>query len=191
MMTPQQRRLRAQIAANARWSHPMARADQADAARAAIFARLEREVDPDDTLPASERAPLVQAAARRLSATLNSARSQKRTAARAAGNLPSGSYREMGITPCRRYAAWRSRIPAQSCCPHDSGRISFAVDYRYRNSMCSALPQAFVFLIPPDPGNQTVSAGLPATIGLVTRTPSPWTVSAHAIAQIREPPGTR
>ena len=31
-MTPEQRRQRAQIAANTRWSQPMARADQADAA---------------------------------------------------------------------------------------------------------------------------------------------------------------
>jgi hypothetical protein len=66
----------------------MARADQADAARSAIFARLERQVDPDGILPASERAPLVQAAARRLSATLNSARSRKRTTLKAARNLP-------------------------------------------------------------------------------------------------------
>jgi transcriptional regulator with XRE-family HTH domain len=63
--------------ANARWSHPMARADQADAARAAIFARLERRVDPEGILSATERAPLIRAAARRLSATLNSARSRK------------------------------------------------------------------------------------------------------------------
>jgi hypothetical protein len=78
-MTPEQRRLRAKIAANARWSHPMARADQADAARTAIFARLERQVDPDSNLSADERAVLIRAAARRLSATLNAARSQKRT----------------------------------------------------------------------------------------------------------------
>jgi hypothetical protein len=50
-MTPEQRRLRAQIAANARWSRYMAREDQADAARSAIFARLEREVDPEGRLP--------------------------------------------------------------------------------------------------------------------------------------------
>ena len=33
----------------------MARADQADAARAAIFARLERQVDPHGTLPPADR----------------------------------------------------------------------------------------------------------------------------------------
>jgi hypothetical protein len=78
-MTPEQRRLRAQIAANARWSKFMAREDQADAARAAIFARLERQVDPDGTLPPGERASLVKAAARELSARLNAAKARKRS----------------------------------------------------------------------------------------------------------------
>lgn len=76
-MTPEQRRLRAKIAANARWSRPMARADQAAAARTAIIARLERQVDPEGTLTAADRALLVRAAARRLSASLNAARSRK------------------------------------------------------------------------------------------------------------------
>jgi hypothetical protein len=79
-MTPEQRRLRAKIAANARWSRPMARADQADAARSAILARLEHEVDPGGTLSPDERAVLVRAAARRLSAELNAARERKRQA---------------------------------------------------------------------------------------------------------------
>ena len=43
-MTPEQRRLRARIAANARWSRAMARPDQANAARSAMIARLERQV---------------------------------------------------------------------------------------------------------------------------------------------------
>ena len=77
-MTPEQRRLRAQIAANARWSRYMAREDQADAASAAIFARLERQVAPDGTLPPEERAKLVKAAARELSARLNAAKARKR-----------------------------------------------------------------------------------------------------------------
>jgi hypothetical protein len=77
-MTPEQRRLRAQIAANARWSRYMAREDQADAARSAIIARLEREVDPEGQLPPDERAKLVTAAARELSARLNTAKARKR-----------------------------------------------------------------------------------------------------------------
>jgi hypothetical protein len=79
-VTPEQRRLRAKIAANARWSRPMARADQADAARSALFARLEREVDPEGKLPPDERALLVRAAARQLSARLNLVKARKRTA---------------------------------------------------------------------------------------------------------------
>jgi hypothetical protein len=80
-MTPEQRRLRAKIAANARWAKPMARADQADAARSAIFARLERQVDPHGELPPDRRARLVAAAARQLSAQLNAARLRKRALA--------------------------------------------------------------------------------------------------------------
>ena len=77
-MTPEQRRLRAQIAANARWSKFMAREDQADAARTAIFARLERQVDPEGRLQPDVRAKLVKAAARELSARLNAAKAGKR-----------------------------------------------------------------------------------------------------------------
>jgi hypothetical protein len=76
-MTPEQRRLRAQIAANARWSRYMAREDQASASRAAIIARLEREVDPEGQLNPAERAVLVKAAARELSARLNAAKSRR------------------------------------------------------------------------------------------------------------------
>lgn len=80
-MSPEQRRLRARIAANARWSRPLARADQADAARAAMILRLERQVDPAGRLSPEERAILVGAAARRLSAQLNAARARKRASA--------------------------------------------------------------------------------------------------------------
>ena len=75
---PEQRRLRARIAANARWSRPMARADQATAARAAIFGRLERQVDPGGLLTPKERASLLRSAGRRLGAELNAARARKR-----------------------------------------------------------------------------------------------------------------
>ncbi len=77
-MTPEQRRLRAQIAANARWSKYMAREDQTYVARQAIYDRLACEVDPDGKLPPKERAILVQNAAKRLSARLNAAKARKR-----------------------------------------------------------------------------------------------------------------
>jgi hypothetical protein len=53
-MTPEQRRLRAQNAANARWSKHMAREDQAYVARPAIYDGLAREVDPDGKIPPGE-----------------------------------------------------------------------------------------------------------------------------------------
>ena len=77
-MTPEQRRLRAQLAANARWSRPMSREDQADAARAAIHERLALQVDPLGELPPDERDRRVRSAARALSAKLNLAKADKR-----------------------------------------------------------------------------------------------------------------
>lgn len=60
-MTPeQQRRLRVKIAANARWSRHMAREDQAVIARAAMLARLERQIDPEGKIPPKDRKVLVQ-----------------------------------------------------------------------------------------------------------------------------------
>jgi len=58
----------------------MARDDQAAAARTAILARLERQVDPDGSLIPEKRALLVRAAARQLGAQLNAARARKRAA---------------------------------------------------------------------------------------------------------------
>jgi hypothetical protein len=81
-MAPEQRHLRARIAANIRWSKPMTRADQADAARTAIYVRLERQVDPQGRLPPDERDQLVRAAARALSARLAAAKARKRKRAR-------------------------------------------------------------------------------------------------------------
>jgi hypothetical protein len=80
-VTPEQRRLRARIAANARWSRAMARPDQANAARSAMIARLERQVDPAGALAPDEKAVLVRAAARRLGAELNAAKARKRASA--------------------------------------------------------------------------------------------------------------
>ena len=77
-MTPEQRRLRAQIAANTRWSRPMTRKDQAEAARSAFYARLGRRVAPQGRLPPDERERRVRAAARAVSARLNSAKAKIR-----------------------------------------------------------------------------------------------------------------
>ena len=56
----------------------MSREDQADAARAAIHQRLEREVDPLGQLLPDERDRRVRSAARALSAELNLAKARKR-----------------------------------------------------------------------------------------------------------------
>jgi hypothetical protein len=56
----------------------MAREDQADAARAAMHERLEREVDPLEEMPPDERDRRVRSAARALSAKLNLAKASKR-----------------------------------------------------------------------------------------------------------------
>jgi hypothetical protein len=77
-MTSEQRRLRAKIAANTRWSRPMAREDAADVARSAFYARLERQVDPQGRLTPAELDRRVQAAARAFSARLNAAKAKKR-----------------------------------------------------------------------------------------------------------------
>jgi len=77
-VTPEQCRLRARIAANARWLRPMARADEADAARTAIAMRIEREADPEGQLPPDQRAALARAAGRRRSAQLSAAKARKR-----------------------------------------------------------------------------------------------------------------
>lgn len=53
-LTPEQRRLSAQIAANARWSREDGHANAARA-RAGLRAKFEREVDPDGTLDEAER----------------------------------------------------------------------------------------------------------------------------------------
>lgn len=80
-MTPEQRRLRAKIAANARWSRPFAREDQSAAISAAIERRFRAQVDPDGVLSDTEAAPLVAAAKRAHSARLNMAKANKDSAA--------------------------------------------------------------------------------------------------------------
>lgn len=53
-MTPEQRSLRARLAAQARWAKEDPAATTARA-RAGFDARFEREVDPDNLLPIAER----------------------------------------------------------------------------------------------------------------------------------------
>lgn len=80
-LTPEQRRLRAQLAANVRWSRedPSVNARRA---QAGLVARFEREVDPDGTLPPAERARRVECArkAHMQRLALASSRARKRRA---------------------------------------------------------------------------------------------------------------
>lgn len=62
-LSPQQRSLRAQIAANSRWSKEDPK-EGTKPARAGYERRFEREVDPDGTLPEVERKRRAAAAMR-------------------------------------------------------------------------------------------------------------------------------
>jgi hypothetical protein len=55
-LNPEERRLRAQIAAHVRWAHDNDPAASTAPARAAFLERFEREVDPEGTLPPDVRA---------------------------------------------------------------------------------------------------------------------------------------
>ena len=55
-LTPAQRRLRAQIAANARWANTSDRVAATAKGRDKFEQRFANEVDPDGTLPPAERA---------------------------------------------------------------------------------------------------------------------------------------
>lgn len=63
MLTPEQRTLRASIAAHTRWSREDPAANAARG-QAGLLARFEREVDPGGTLPPAERERRVQSAYR-------------------------------------------------------------------------------------------------------------------------------
>ncbi len=78
-LTPEQRRLRAQIAAHTKWADTDRVAGTA-AARAAFLARFEANVDPDGTLPPAERLRRAENAMRAHMARLSflSARSRAR-----------------------------------------------------------------------------------------------------------------
>jgi hypothetical protein len=93
-MTPEQRRIRAQIAANTMWSKPFAREDQAHLARAALFARLERQVDPDGCLTPDHRTELMRSALRLHIAKLNAARARKRVTGGHRSNASKAQRRE-------------------------------------------------------------------------------------------------
>lgn len=76
-MTPAERRLRAQIAANARWANedPVPNAARG---QAGLLAKFERTVDPTGTLPPAERARRAESARKAHMLRLSLASAKKR-----------------------------------------------------------------------------------------------------------------
>jgi hypothetical protein len=83
-LTPEQRNLRARVAAHSRWSKPDARQRQAEAISAARLRHHEQLVDPDGTLDPAERRKLAENSLRAEMARL-ALRSSKARAARKTG----------------------------------------------------------------------------------------------------------
>jgi hypothetical protein len=81
-MTPEQRRLRASLAAHELWAKEPDRSARTAAARRAFLAKLEREVDPQGILPPEERARRVenlrQAHMKRMALAASRARRRKK-----------------------------------------------------------------------------------------------------------------
>jgi hypothetical protein len=62
--SPAERRLHAQVAAHVQWANEPNRTARTAAARDGMWARFERQVDPDGVLPPDERARRAQSAYR-------------------------------------------------------------------------------------------------------------------------------
>jgi hypothetical protein len=76
-VTPEQRVLRAKLAANSRWARPFAREAQAEAMRAYNLRRLREQVDPHGLLPDDVVEPLVRSAAKAHAAKMQLARAKR------------------------------------------------------------------------------------------------------------------
>jgi len=82
-MTPEQRSMRSQIAAYARWSVASDATAATAPARRGFFAKFEDEVDPNRELPEEERTRRARAAQKRHMTALAFASSRKRSARKA------------------------------------------------------------------------------------------------------------
>ena len=85
-MTPEQRALRARIAANARWGHtpPSQRSQATAAARRALADRWERDADPDGVMDPADRAVLAESLKKAHMARMTLRSSQARAARKSA-----------------------------------------------------------------------------------------------------------
>jgi hypothetical protein len=83
-LTPAERRLRGQLAAEESWSRTADRSARTAPARAAFLDRFERQVDPDGSLPPTERALMAEHARRAhfLRLSLQSAKARRERAGR-------------------------------------------------------------------------------------------------------------
>lgn len=92
-MTPEQRSLRAKVAAHARWAQSDPR-DGTQPARAGFMRRFEKQVDPDGALPPLERARRAESAMRSHMAALalksSTARGQPRNDSARRLEVPAG-----------------------------------------------------------------------------------------------------
>jgi hypothetical protein len=82
-LTPEQRSLRARIAANTQWANTSDRAARMAPARLAADRRFERQVDPDGVLPPEERARRAASARRAYMQSLALRSAQARSKRRA------------------------------------------------------------------------------------------------------------
>lgn len=82
-MTPEQRRMRASIAAHTRWANTADRAGAMEPARRGLADKFEHEADPDGVLPAEERAVRAESLRKAFYARMSLKSSQARARRRA------------------------------------------------------------------------------------------------------------
>lgn len=82
-MTPEQRRMRASIAAHTRWANTADRAGAMEAARRGFADKFEREADPEGTLSPGERAARAESLRKAFYARMSLKSSQARARRRA------------------------------------------------------------------------------------------------------------
>lgn len=80
-MTADQRKQRARLAINSRWARPLAREEQAEAARAALERRFRKQVDPDGVLDEETVQVLIASARKAQSAQMHLAKARKKQSA--------------------------------------------------------------------------------------------------------------
>jgi hypothetical protein len=87
-LTPEQRRLRASVAAHVQWASEPDRSARTKAARDGLLAKYEREVDPDGKLPPEERRRRAEHLRKAHMARMALASSRARAAKKGGGHAP-------------------------------------------------------------------------------------------------------